>query len=119
MAVDQPDIDLADFKALLLERRDRLLGIADSGEAAAQPVELDQTRVGRVSRMDAMQAQAMAVESERRRHVELARIAGALKRIEIGDYGYCVSCDEPIAKERLRVDPAAPLCIVCAGNAEN
>ena len=57
-----PGIDVAKLKARLMEQRDALRDVADSTKEAAQPVELDQTRVGRVSRMDAMQAQAMAKE---------------------------------------------------------
>ena len=67
------------------------------------------------SRMDALQSQAMAVEVERRRIAELARIAGALERLEQGEYGYCVTCGEPIAPKRLELDPATPLCVNCAG----
>lgn len=117
-AVSDTHIDLETFKTLLLQQRDALLSVVESGEDAAKPVELDQTRVGRVSRMDAMQQQAMAQESDRRRTLELQRIRAALERIEAGDYGYCLSCDEPIAPQRLRVDPAAMQCIGCASRAE-
>ena len=65
--------------------------------------------------MDALQSQAMAVEVERRRIAETARIAGALERLEQGEYGYCVNCSEPIAPKRLELDPATPLCVNCAG----
>jgi len=41
-------------------------------------------------------------------------VAAALKRIESGDYGYCLNCDEEIAVKRLEIDPAAPLCLDCA-----
>ena len=77
-------------------------------------VVLDQSSVGRLSRMDALQGQAMAQEAERRRQVELQRIAAAIARLDAGDYGYCLRCDELIAPARLRVDPAATLCITCA-----
>jgi DnaK suppressor protein len=78
------------------------------------PVELDQQAVGRLSRMDALQVQAMALETSRRRGVELRRIAAALARMDEGDYGYCLECGEEIAVRRLELDPAAPLCITCA-----
>jgi DnaK suppressor protein len=65
--------------------------------------------------MDALQSQAMAMEVERRRIAELARIASALERLEQGEYGYCVTCGEPIAAKRLELDPATPLCVNCAG----
>lgn len=78
-------------------------------------VELDQSRVGRLSRMDAMQGQAMSQEAQRRREQELRQITAALKRIETGDYGYCVDCDKSIAEARLEIDPATRRCVVCAG----
>ena len=78
------------------------------------PVELDQQMVGRLSRMDALQVQAMAQETSRRRADEMRRIEAALARIEDGEFGYCLECGEEIAMRRLELDPAAPLCIDCA-----
>jgi len=115
---DDADIDPDRFKALLLQRRDHLLSVAETGEEAAQPIELDQARMGRLSRMDALQGQAMSLETKRRRESALQRIAAALHRIEEGDYGYCLDCGEAISSRRLEVDPAAPLCIQCASKSE-
>ena len=64
--------------------------------------------------MDALQGQAMAKETERRRGVELQRIASALARIEDEDFGYCVTCGEEIPLKRLELDPAVTTCIACA-----
>ena len=111
-------VDIESLRARLIEQREALLDVAESSRDAAQTVELDQSRVGRVSRMDAMQAQAMAKESNRRRLLALQRISGALQRIEDGDYGYCVACHEPIMASRLEADPGALLCIDCASKAE-
>lgn len=85
-----------------------------SSTEGSRPVELDQTRMGRLSRMDALQGQAMAQETERRRKNELQRIEAALMRVESGDYGYCVTCGEEISAKRLALDPSTPLCIDCA-----
>jgi DnaK suppressor protein len=98
--------------------RDALQALDATSSAAAQPVELDQTRVGRLSRMDAMQAQQMSLATRRRREVQLTRIESALGRIESGDYGDCIRCGEPINDERLDFDPAVLLCIRCATDAE-
>lgn len=87
--------------------------VADTADDVA-PVELDQQVQGRLSRMDALQGQAMAQETHRRREVEIERIRQALARIDDGDYGYCATCDEPIAPKRLDLDPAVPTCIDCA-----
>ena len=84
----------------------------------SETVELDQTRVGRLSRMDAMQEQAMSVERKRRHDLGLKKIASALQRINDDDYGYCLHCGEDIAIKRLELDPSATLCIDCANKAE-
>ena len=109
----------------LVEMRDKLIGlrvelesVADSGDKASEVVELDQARVGRLSRMDAMQAQAMSQASVRRREIMLQNITAAIERIDNGDYGGCKSCEEPIDRKRLEFDPTAVLCIDCATKAE-
>lgn len=109
-------IDLETARALLQTRRDELMRLASSTAEDSAPVELDQTRVGRLSRMDALQGQAMAQETARRREVELQRIDAALARVDAGDYGYCVRCDEEIAPARLKIDPATPTCVDCASD---
>ena len=105
-------------RAQLIAARDALQALDATSSAAAQPVELDQTRVGRLSRMDAMQAQEMSLATRRRREVRLTRIESALGRIDSGDYGHCIRCSEPIGAERLDFDPAALLCIGCATDSE-
>jgi DnaK suppressor protein len=107
-------IDVPAMKARLLKIRAELIDISKTSAESRQPVELDQTRVGRISRMDALQSQAMAVESERRRGVEITRIDAALARIDDGNYGYCVVCEDDIEVKRLMFDPATPTCITCA-----
>ena len=112
------DAQQDDFRQRLLQRRRALQYLQATGEAAAGVVELDQSSVGRLSRMDALQGQAMSRERQRRRQLELQQIGAALQRIAAGDYGYCVSCGEAIALPRLEHDPAVPLCIACASALE-
>ena len=111
-------IDAAAFRGLLLAREQTLIEEEASGDDAVSTIELDQTRVGRLSRMDALQAQQMAKASSRRRHTERGRIAAALKRIGDGEYGYCLSCGDMIPTARLKIDPAAAQCVGCAANSE-
>ncbi len=101
-------------KDMLLTRKAELEKIMKSSAENEKPVELDQTRVGRLSRMDALQNQALAQETVRRRKNELSRIEAALARVDSGDFGYCVNCDEEISEKRLSLDPSTPLCIDCA-----
>jgi len=102
----------------LRQQQEALLGLQETADEAAKTVELDQSSVGRLSRMDALQGQAMSQERARRRQIELQKIAAALRRIEAGDYGFCVRCGEDIADKRLELDPAAPLCIDCASKSD-
>ena len=114
---DGTKVDLGAVEAQLRTRRAELARLNEAHEDDRRPVELDQTRTGRLSRMDALQNQAMAVEVERRREFELTRIDAALERLKDGEYGYCITCGEPIALKRLELDPATPVCIECAAQA--
>ena len=109
-----PSIDKTKMKSFLVERREELLLLLEVGEENKTDNDLDQQRIGRLSRMDAMQQHAMEDETGRRREKELQRIAAALDRIESDDYGYCTACGEPIAVKRLQNDPGTPMCIFCA-----
>lgn len=106
------------FRNKLLENRKLLTIAIDSENESSKTVELDQSKVGRLSRMDALQVQAMTKETKSRHEEGLRKISAALSRIESGDYGYCLECDELISTARLDVDPAASLCINCASLAE-
>ncbi len=78
-------------------------------------VELDQQSVGRLSRQDALQRQAMAEAEERRRALQRKRIKAALKRLDDDEYGLCAVCGEEIAAGRLDRDPSVAVCVDCAG----
>ncbi len=107
-------IDVKAFRKHLTEMREEVEKLSEVTEEARQPVELDQTMVGRLSRMDALQSQAMQLETERRRTVEIQRINAALQRITDGEFGYCVSCGIDIEPKRLDNDPTTPTCFDCA-----
>lgn len=111
-------IDEKNARKALDRLRSELLDLSELTAESRDPVTLDQQSVGRLSRMDAIQVQAMAQEAERRRARDLMRVEEALKRLDDGDYGYCADCDEEIAPKRLEVDPAASLCIKCASRSE-
>lgn len=103
----------------LLAFRAELESVAEIGDDSAAVVELDQSKVGRLSRMDAMQAQAMAKAAGQRREATLVRISAALERVSDGSFGICEHCDEAINPKRLEFDPTVTLCIGCASAAES
>ena len=106
------------FRERLLKMREELTLISQTTDEAASTVELDQSRVGRLSRMDALQAQSMSQESQRRNSLELIAIARALQRIDRDEFGDCMECGEPIAPKRLELNPTSTLCIACATSRE-
>jgi len=112
------EINLDYFKTRLVKRRKEILAGKEALKQGSASVELDQARVGRLSRMDAMQQQAMSQASASLIDIELQRIKTALSRIESEEYGYCILCDEEIAEKRLQFDPSLLSCISCAQKAE-
>jgi DnaK suppressor protein len=104
---------LDSFRETLVVLREELEQLNRAGSEAAGTVVLDQSKVGRLSRMDALQAQQMAQETARRRQLQILKIDAALRRMEEGEYGYCLQCGEEIGTGRLEFDPAGTRCIGC------
>lgn len=107
------ETEVEQFRIRLLNLRSELQALEESSKEATRPVELDQSSVGRLSRMDAMQAQQMAQETARRRQRQLRQIDGALRRIESGEYGQCFVCGDEIDVRRLSVDATNTRCMTC------
>ena len=107
-------MDLGDAKKLLNEELMSMDREDELGADDQKTVTLDQQSVGRLSRMDAMQRQAMAQALARRRAGRRQRILAALKRIEEDEFGYCQECGDDIAPGRIALDPTVSLCLSCA-----
>ncbi|RVT85445.1 TraR/DksA family transcriptional regulator [Rhodobacteraceae bacterium CCMM004] len=107
-------MDPDDARERLRARSAALVAETNGGRGATATVALDQQAVGRLSRMDALQQQAMAQAAQRNRAAELGRIDAALARIAANAFGYCVDCGDEIAAARLDRDPSAPKCLSCA-----
>ncbi|MGK0224034.1 MAG: DnaK suppressor protein [Limisphaerales bacterium] len=101
-------------KKALEQMESKLDAVAETGQAAAAAVELDQSKVGRLSRMDALQSQAIAQASERQRQLQRQQIKRARQKLSDGNYGDCEICGEPINPKRLEISPIATTCIDCA-----
>jgi DnaK suppressor protein len=80
------------------------------------PREIDQSAVGRLSRIEAIQNQGMTQGLHERDRVQLGEILAALDRLEEGGYGICATCQHPIRFERLLVFPEARTCACCGAN---
>ena len=102
------------IKARLRALKDELIALDDLAGESRATVTLDQQSVGRLSRMDALQQQAMANATRQRRQHDLVRIEESLRLLDAGDYGYCETCGEDIPAKRLQADPLATRCTACA-----
>jgi DnaK suppressor protein len=99
----------ADLERLIVE----LAGTIETTDGLAQTVELDQSAVGRVSRIDAIQQQQMAGAQSRRNDLRLKQIHVALLGFRDDSYGDCKMCGEPIGYRRLKARPESPACVGC------
>ena len=99
----------------LLELKQELEALDGDAADGRAPVELDQSRVGRLSRMDALQGQAMNNAIAARRRKKLLAIEAALIRLQEEEFGYCVKCGDEIALKRLELDPTVATCAKCSG----
>lgn len=106
-------MDAKQAQKILLDEQKNLTDLRRQSKEARAPVVLDQQAVGRLSRMDALQNQNMELATEQRRQQRLHVIDAALKRIDAGDFGFCVICDEAISPQRLAFDPAVACCVTC------
>ena len=106
--------DIHEFSDLIRQRLEELTNEDQLGVGAQKVVELDQQSVGRLSRMDALQSQAMAQAQQRRRDGQRLALRQALRRIEEGEFGDCIDCGEAIDVARLRTNPTLLRCMSCA-----
>ena len=110
---------LRQLQSVLKEKKQALEALLESSDPDTRPVTLDQQSVGRVSRIDAIQQQQMALANQQQSARLLKRIELALQRIDSGEYGCCLQCEEPIAFARLQAQPFASLCIDCQSASES
>ncbi len=115
--MDEPTIE--ELRARYLPRlREEMTALREASESTSEhrrPVELDQQSTGRLSRMDALQNQAMAAGSEARRQTRRVALEAAMDRLETDDFGWCDECGEFIGRKRLDLDPTFARCVGCAG----
>ena len=83
-------------------------------EEAMRPVTLDQSAVGRLSRIDSLQNQGLTRNLQERERAKLGQVVTAFQRMEKGTYGLCVECGHEIPFERLLVFPETPTCTPCS-----
>ncbi len=107
------------LRARLVELVAELERALHANATSADPVVLDQSSVGRLSRMDAMQQQAMAKATREKAQLRLGQCKVALSAFDRGEYGLCRKCEEPIGYRRLSAKPEAPFCVECQRGADD
>ena len=105
-------------KRLRAELETVVTALAQAADSAAT-VELDQSSVGRVSRIDAIQQQAMAIGFQNRLLLRKRKLEAALDRIACERFGICCECQDELETERLEADPATVFCVACASQRES
>ncbi|MEM6938477.1 MAG: TraR/DksA C4-type zinc finger protein [Pseudomonadota bacterium] len=120
MTIPNANVSMAepDPRTALLRLHDELMKEAEALRHSTATVELDQTRQGRLTRMDAMQAQQIAIAAARRNQLRIRQVKAALTRLDNGEYGECIICGELIDPRRLRVDPTSTRCVPCLERGE-
>jgi DnaK suppressor protein len=115
MPLDPEQLD--ELRAELLRAHKRLARSLEISDEASRPVTLDQTAIGRLSRIDAIQNQHLSQGLQTREQARYSQVQDALQRIERGTYGGCTGCGQPIPFERLLVFPETPHCAACGADA--
>jgi DnaK suppressor protein len=111
MSILDPE-QLQHFKHRLEQLSEQTSERLRASQDSARPVDLAEP-IGRLSRMDALQAQQVARSQRTRDEGQLQMIRSALARLRQGTYGECLKCGEAIALERLEVAPESPVCVTC------
>jgi len=107
-----------ELRTALLALRDELSRDLAGSSKAAQPVDLDQP-IGRLSRMDAIQQQEMAQATRAGAMLRLKQVETALRRMEKGEFGICLECEDDVGYARLSARPEALLCVNCQQKRES
>jgi len=105
----------AAYRKVLVEKRENVMaGLGIKFDTLA--------KMGRVAEEDQAQLshdEFVSLRLNRLDYVQLKLIEEALDRIEAGDYGTCMSCEEPIPAKRLQALPWAKYCVTCQQSLAN
>ncbi|HVL58281.1 MAG TPA: TraR/DksA C4-type zinc finger protein [Burkholderiaceae bacterium] len=109
--LNQPQLE--SFRERIRHELELVRTALSATSASAPDVEADPQRIGRLSRIDVIQQQALSAGRKQMLLRQQRRLEAALARLAGGEFGVCCQCGSPIPLERLQVDPAAPFCMAC------
>ncbi|HXW13626.1 MAG TPA: TraR/DksA family transcriptional regulator [Terriglobia bacterium] len=97
------------YRRKLLERRREVL----SGLNSRFDTLASMGNVAEDDRAEISHREFLSLQRNRMDYNQLRLVDEALDRIESGDYGICLECEEPIAPKRLQVVSWARYCVKC------
>lgn len=104
--------ELAEYKKIITDQIEALKETIRSMTESVKPIEPD-TAIGRLSRMEAIQAKSISESNLKNKRMRLQRLEAALLRIERGTFGLCSVCEEDIPEKRLKIAPESTVCMDC------
>jgi DnaK suppressor protein len=111
----EPAMRPAAYRKVLTEKREQVM--------AGLGIKFDtMAKMGRVAEEDQAQLshdEFISLRLNSLDYVQLRMIEEALDRIEAGDYGVCLGCEEPIPAKRLQAVPWAKYCVTCQQEMSN
>lgn len=108
---------LQDFHQRLLNAKSDTEAILDQTVGDSKPVDME-LPIGRLTRIDAIQMQAMAQMNRHQLEIRLKQIDASLQAFAQGTYGICRHCKGPVHLGRLEVLPETPFCVDCQDSFE-
>ena len=100
--------DMKKYRALLLAKREELTKTARQRDEICIVRSSDE-----IERIQLAGEREFAVLSMERESKSLTQVGEALRRMEEGEFGICVECEEPISPKRLAAVPWAAYCLQC------
>lgn len=108
------NLDIAKFEERMKTELESVIASLEQTVEATATVEPSQSSSGPVSRIDAIQQQAVAIGLQNRLQLRRRKLEAALGRIASGHYGNCCECQDKLELDRLEADAATVFCLDCA-----
>lgn len=103
--------ELARFRKILVLEKERIL---NNTRQARDELNISPDDLPDESDLAATEiSQSLVFKLRDRERQLLTKINQALQRIESGEFGVCVDCEEPIELNRLKARPVSTLCLHC------
>jgi DnaK suppressor protein len=107
-------IEQKKFQNILQQRQTDL---AANGNRGWEVLTIDAS-ADELDRIQHAQDRDLAIGSLDRNAKQLREVQAALNRIDAGEFGVCLTCEEDISVKRLAAVPSTSLCIACQETAD-